>query len=143
MMYILDTNVVSELRKAKSGKAAPQVVAWAQSVPLTSLFISVISILELEMGILAVERYDAAQGKVLRRWLEQHVMPSFAERILVIDTAIARQCAQLHVPNPRSERDALIAATALTHGMSVVTRNIDDFRPTGVKLFNPWQPTEV
>lgn len=137
-MYVLDTNVVSELRKAKTGRADPHVVAWAQSVPATSLFVSAISILELETGILLLERRDATQGAMLRQWLETQVLPSFAERVLAVDTAVARQCASLHVPDPSSDRDALIAASAMAHGMAVVTRNVEDFKPTGVEIVNPW-----
>jgi toxin FitB len=140
-MWLLDTNVVSELRKALTGRADPNVVAWAQSVPPASLFLSVITLQELELGALQVERRDAAQGRVLRTWLEDQVFPAFAGRVLVIDTAVALRCAQLHVPDPRSEADALIAATALVHGMTVVTRNIADFAPTGVALLNPWLAT--
>lgn len=103
------------------------------------MFLSVISVLELELGILLVERRDQAQGKRLRVWLENQVLPAFAERVLVVDTAVARQCAGLHVPDPRSERDALLAATALVHKLTVVTRNVADFAPTGVALLNPWE----
>lgn len=138
-MFVLDTNVVSELRKANTGKADANVVAWANSVLPASLFLSAISILELEMGILLIERRDQEQGKMLRNWLENQVLPTFEERILVVDTAVARQCARLHVPAPYSERDALIAATALVHGMTVVTRNVDDFKPTGIAVLNPWE----
>jgi predicted nucleic acid-binding protein len=137
-MYLLDTNVISELRKANTGKADPQVVAWASGVSPASLFVSVISVLELETGILLVERRDAVQGNMLRQWLETQVLPTFAERVLAVDTAVARQCARLHVPDPRSDRDALIAATAMVHGMTVVTRNVADFEPTGCALLNPW-----
>jgi predicted nucleic acid-binding protein len=137
-MFILDTNVVSELRKAKSGKADANVIAWAASIPTASLYLSAISILELELGVLLVERRDAAQGAILRAWLDDHVIPAFAHRILAVDTAVALRCAKLHVPNPCAERDALIAATALVHGMTVVTRNVADFAATGVKLLNPW-----
>jgi predicted nucleic acid-binding protein len=137
-MYVLDTYVVSELRKAKSGKADPAVVSWATSVPYRSLYISAISVLELEMGILLVERRDAAQGALLRSWLDSHVLPAFHGRVLPVDTAVVQQCARLHVPDPRAERDALIAATAIVHGMTVVTRNTADFQATGVRLLNPW-----
>ncbi|TAK59678.1 MAG: type II toxin-antitoxin system VapC family toxin [Methylobacter sp.] len=140
-MYLLDTNVVSELRKAKSDKADKNVVSWANSVPATSLFLSVISILEIETGLLLVERRDPQQGAVLRSWLNAHVLPAFSERILVIDTAVALCCAKLHVPDPRSDRDAIIAATALVHGMTVVTRNTNDFKQTGVEILNPWEYT--
>lgn len=137
-MYLLDTNVVSELRKAKSGKANSNVVAWAASVPPLSLFLSAITILELETGVLLVERRDPAQGGILRIWLNDHVLPAFAGRILAVDTLVAQRCARLHVPDPRADRDALIAATALTHGLTVVTRNVADFAPTGVQILNPW-----
>jgi predicted nucleic acid-binding protein len=136
-MYLLDTNVVSELRKAK--KAHPSVRMWADGLPATSLYLSVISILELEIGIHLVERRDWKQGVILRAWMAGHVSPTFTGRILAIDTAVAQRCAALHVPNPRSDRDALIAATALVHGMTVVTRNVSDFQPTGVTVVDPWQ----
>ena len=138
-MYLLDTNVISELRKAKSGKAGQRVLAWAESVPAASLYLSVITLLELETGVLLAERRDPAQGSVLRAWLETQVLPAFAGRILPVDMAVARQCAKLHVPDAKSDRDALIAATALVHGLPVVTRNIQDFASTGVALLNPWE----
>ena len=132
IMYLLDTNVVSELRKAKSGKADVNVVAWASSVSSASLFISVITILELEIGVLLVERRDPAQGAVLRAWLNAHVLPAFSGRTLFVDTAVAQRCARLHVPDPKSDRDAIIAATALVHGMTIVSRNVEDYKLTGV-----------
>lgn len=140
MMYVLDTNVVSELRKVRLGKADANVAAWAERVDAADLFISVITIMELELGVLSIERKDAAQGAVLRAWLEQHVLPEFSERTLPIDTAVAQRCARLHIPDRRGERDALIAATALVHGMTVVTRNVADFEPTEVTIINPWTP---
>ena len=136
-MYILDTNVVSELRKGN--KAHQNLRTWAQKLPAVSLYLSAISILELEIGILLIERRDRQQGAVLRAWMDGHVLPAFDGRILAIDTAVAQRCAALHVPNPRSDRDALIAATALVHGMTVVTRNVGHFQPTGVAVVNPWQ----
>ncbi|MBD2797326.1 type II toxin-antitoxin system VapC family toxin [Xenorhabdus sp. 18] len=139
MMYVLDTNVVSELRKIRAGKADPKVAAWAESVEATDLFVSAITIMELELGVLLIERKDATQGAMLRAWLEQHVLPEFAGRTLSVDTAVAQRCARLHVPDKCSERDALIAATALVHGMTVVTRNVADFRSTGVTILNPWE----
>ena len=139
-MFILDTNVVSELRKVRLGKADLGVAAWAQSVDAADLFVSAITIMELELGVLSIERKDATQGAMLRSWLEQHVLPEFLGRTLPVDTAVAQRCARLHVPDKRGERDALIAATALVHGMSVVTRNVADFQPTGVTLINPWVP---
>ena len=139
-MYLLDTNVVSEFRKARTGKADRHVKAWAKDIPAESMYLSAICILELERGTLLMERRDPFQGALLRSWLEYHVLPSFAGRILVVYSPVARKCATLHVPNPQSYRDALIAATAMVHGMTVVTRNVSDFEPTGVALLNPWQP---
>jgi predicted nucleic acid-binding protein len=167
-MYLLDTNVVSEFRKESTGKSDRRVGAWARSVPATSLFLSAVTVSELELGTLQMERRDALQGALLRSWMESHVLPAFAGRVLPVDTPVALRCAALHVPNPRSYRgpqrqvfvdgvvyrgpqrqvfvdgvvyrDALIAATALVHGMTVVTRNVADFAPTGVAVLNPWQP---
>jgi toxin FitB len=136
-MYMLDTNIVSELRKAK--KAHQNVKKWAQPLPAASLYISVISVLELEIGILLIERRDQEQGTILRTWMDRHVLPTFSGRILAIDTAVAQRCATLHVPNPRSDRDALIAATALVHGLTVATRNVADFERMGVGVLNPWE----
>ncbi|ASD90096.1 PIN domain-containing protein [Salmonella enterica] len=137
-MFILDTNVISELRKAGDGKADSQVMRWLSSVNSRQLYLSVITLLELERGILRVERRDTIQGQMLRRWLDGNVLPVFADRILPVDVAVVRQCARLHVPDPRPESDTLIAATALVHGMTVVTRNVADFEPTGVAIINPW-----
>ena len=137
-MFLLDTNLVSELRKVRTGRAHPRVAAWDAAVPSSRQFLSVVVIQELEIGVLQLERRDAAQGAILRTWLDDHVLPAFADRILPVDVMIARRSAHLHVPDPRSYRDGLIAATALVHGMTVVTRNVEDFRATGVKLLNPW-----
>ena len=135
-MFVLDTNIISELRK-KTG-ANSNVVGWAARVPPSSLYLSAITILELETGILRIDRRDKVQGERLRRWLQKSVLPAFEGRILPVDAAVAIRCAQLHVPDPRTEHDASIAATALVHGMSVVTRNTDDFRGSGVKVLNPF-----
>jgi hypothetical protein len=137
-MFILDMNVVSELRKARSGKADPNVTAWAQKVPAGSLYLSSITVLELELGVLLVERRDATQGALLRTWMDEHVLPAFAGRVLSVDTAVALRCAALHASAPRADRDALIAATALVHGMTIVTRNVSDFEPSGVPVLDPW-----
>jgi toxin FitB len=137
-MFLLDTNVVSELRKARAGRADRNLARWAASVPAASLFTSVITIEELDVGVLLAERRDPAQGRTLRTWLESYVLPAFGERILPVDTTVARRSAVLHVPDPRPIRDALIAATALVHGMTVVTRNVPDFAPTGTAVLDPW-----
>lgn len=143
MRFVLDTNVVSELRKVRLGKADLRLVAWAQSVDAADLFVSAITIMELELGVISIERRDATQGAMLRSWLEQHVLPEFSGRTLPVDTAVAQRCARLHVPDKRSERDALIAATALVHGMTVATRNVADFKPTGVNIINPWETSDT
>lgn len=137
-MYLLDTNVISELRKAKSGKANTNLIAWAHTAPVSSQFLSCITILELELGVLRLEQRDQRQGAVLRAWLEERVLPALAGRVLPVDINVAQSCARLHVTDQRSERDALIAATALVHGMTVVTRNTEGFRLTGVALISPW-----
>ncbi|MBB2717563.1 UNVERIFIED_ORG: hypothetical protein GGD48_002809 [Rhizobium etli] len=135
----MDTNVVSELRKVGDGKADANVVAWAGAQDTASLCISAITILELERGILGVQRRDAGQGARLRAWLENQVRPAFAGRILPVDDAIATRCAHLHIPDRRNEVDALIAATALVLGLAVVTRNIRDFEGAGVVVLDPWR----
>ena len=137
-MYLLDTNVISELRKAGSGKSSKKVLKWAEKIPVSTLFLSVITVLELEIGILSLERRDLSQGAILRAWLNSHVLPAFSERILPLDIAVAQRCAALHVPDRQSDRDAIIAATGLVHGMTVVTRNTSDFERTGVEVLNPW-----
>ena len=141
-MFLLDTNVISELRKAGDGKADVNVVAWLSSVDATTFYLSAITLMEIELGILRIERRDPAQGARLRAWMDQRILPEFADRTLPVDTAVALRCAPLHVPDPRPERDAFIAATALAHGMTVVTRNIADFAPTGVPLLNPWDASQ-
>ncbi len=139
MMYLLDTNVVSELRKAKTRRIDRRVAAWEKAVSASEMFLSVVSLLELEIGILLIERRDAIQGRLLRSWMNNRVLSAFEGRIVSIDLDVVRRCAALHVPNPRPERDALIAATALVHGMTVVTRNVRDFEPMNVPILNPWE----
>ncbi len=137
-MFLLDTNVVSELRKVRVGKADEYVARWADSVDAAELYLSVITIQELEIGVLLAERRDPVQGAIFRAWLNSHVLPAFAGRVLPVDVAVAQRSARLHVPDPCPVRDGLIAATALVHGMIVVTRNVADFVPTGVRILNPW-----
>src|SRR5215469_5671676 len=113
MAYLLDTNVVSELRKTKTRRVDRNVYRWAKGVPASSMYLSVISVLELELGVLLLERRDKSQGSILRSWFEKRVLPAFSEQILPVDIQVARKAASLHVPNPCSHRDAMIAATAL------------------------------
>ena len=141
-MFLVDTNVIAEMRRGRTGRADANVIAWADSIPAARLFLSVISVLEIEIGVLLAERRDTAQGTALRTWLDLHVMTAFAGRILPVDTAVVRHCARLHVPDKRPDRDALIAATAMVHRMTVVTRNVSDFASTGVGIINPWISTE-
>jgi predicted nucleic acid-binding protein len=136
MTYLLDTNVLSEMRRQDKMNAG--VKAWADSVAIADQYLSAITLLEIELGVLSVSRRDKAQAAILRSWIDTRVLPSFAGRILSVDATVALRCAQLHVPDPRPELDALIAATALVHGLQVVTRNVADFQPMGVKLLNPW-----
>lgn len=135
-MFLLDTDMVSELRRRD--RTHPAVAAWADGTLPAETFLSVVTVLELETGALRLARRDPLQGSRLHRWIDEEVLPAFAGRILAIDTAVARRCARLHVPDPRAERDALIAATALVHGLSVVTRNVTDFAPMKVPIINPW-----
>lgn len=137
-MYLLDTNVVSELRKSADGRINKGVQSWAEAIFPELMFISAITVLELEIGVLQIERRDKKQGAVLRRWINQNVLPAFSERVLPVDLAVAQRCASLHVPNPKSERDAMIAASAIESRMTIVTRNVSDFSQSGVKVFDPW-----
>ena len=136
-MFLLDTNVLSELRRRD--RTDRNVAAWADALDPADLFLSAITILEIEAGTLLIERRDPAQGALLRAWIDHRVLPAFAGRILAVDTAVAQCCPRLQVPDPRAERDALIAATALVHRLKVATRNVADFRPMGVEIVNPWE----
>lgn len=135
-MYVVDTNVISELRKRD--RADPRVLEWAERNDPGLFYLSCITLLELEYGALLIARRDPVQGRLMRRWVEREIMVRFAGRILAIDVPIALACAALHVPDPRPDRDAWIAATALVNDMTVVTRNTRDFAATGARVFNPW-----
>jgi predicted nucleic acid-binding protein len=135
-MFILDTNVISELRRRQKGD--PRVLDWAGRNTPDAYYLSVISVLEIEYGALLIERRDPVQGEMMRRWVSEEIIASFAGRILSINTQISLLAASLHVPNPKPDRDAWIAATALVHNLTVVTRNTRDFQGTGVRLLNPW-----
>ena len=135
-MFILDTNVISELRRPK--KADSKVLAWASATPVAQTYLSAVTILEIELGQQLMERKDKIHGRALRDWIDRVILPRYDGRILAVDTGVAQACARLHVPDPRSERDALIAATALVHSMTVVTRNVADFQMGGLTIVNPW-----
>lgn len=136
-MYLLDTNVISELRHGKRDQSEA-VRTWARERPITQLYLSAISVLELEIGVRRLQRKDAAQGAMLRAWLHG-VLREFEGRVLPFSVSTAPGCAELHVPDPRPFRDSMIAATALEHGFAVVTRNVADFEGSGVALIDPWQ----
>lgn len=135
-MFLLDTNVISALRQRK--RAPKALLKWAEETSSDEMYMSAVTLLELEIGTLLMERKDGAQGRVLRTWLERTIVPMFAGRILPVDESVARRCAALHVPDPHAERDAMLAATALVHEMTIVTRNVSDFELTGVEILNPW-----
>lgn len=138
-MFVLDTTVVSEMRKVRSGKANAGLAAWASETPSGQLFLSVITMHELEHGVLLAERTDPKTGAVLRQWLDGSVAAAFGDRMLPVDEAVARRAAALHLPDPAPFRDALIGAAGLVHHMAVVTRNVADFeRFVGLEVINPW-----
>lgn len=142
-MLLLDTNVVSELRKVDSGKADPRFAAWAITASSLPLFVSTVTLFELELGVLLSERSDPVKGAILRRWLDG-VHHAFTNSVLPVDAAVARRAAALHVPNPAPLADSLIAATALVHRLTVVTRNTDDFaeRSEALVVINPWEAAD-
>jgi len=139
MALLLDTNVISELRKVAAGKADDRFAAWSRKTDITDCWLSVINIQELEIGVCLAERRDAKSAAILRDWLEQQVLATFRDRILPVDLAVVRQSARYHVPDPAPVRDALIAATAVVHGLAVATRNVADFQRSSVELINPWE----
>ncbi|HVY13667.1 MAG TPA: type II toxin-antitoxin system VapC family toxin [Rhodopila sp.] len=137
-MYLLDTNVISELRKANTSRIDPNVARWAVRIDPSAMFLSAIVVEELEVGVLRLQRRDPASARILRIWLETRVLPIFRDRVLPVDTAVALTTAALRAPVNRPYRDSLIAATAAVHGLTVATRNSADFVHNGVPVINPW-----
>jgi hypothetical protein len=135
-MYLLDTNVISELRNLRIADGS--VVAWSRSLHSGDWYLSAVTVSELERGVLRALRRDEPKGMMLRTWLDDKIMPEFKGRIIPVDTEVALRCAPMHVPDPKPERDSMIAATALVHGLTVATRNIADFEACGARVFNPW-----
>jgi len=135
--YLLDTNVVSELRRRE--KCDSQVKKWQQSHDPLDCFLSVISLMELKLGIEIAMGRDQKSGAILLEWYERRVKAGFAERILPVTASVAEVCALLHAKRPRPFRDALIAATARVHGLEMVTRNVKDFADAGIAVVNPWE----
>ena len=138
-MYLLDTNVVSESRKLGTARVDRNVALWLGRIDAEATFLSAMTLFELERGIQQMERRDAAQGLMLRRWFGDQIMPTYEGRILSLSAAVALVCASLHIPDPKSERDAWIAATAIDTGLTLVTRNVADFSAMGVALINPFE----
>ena len=134
-MFLLDTEVALELRKAKTGRTDAGLAAWAAGVPRQNLFLSAVSLLEIETGAMRLERRDKVGGPAMRAWVSDQLLPAFDGRILPVDVAVVRRRSQLPYSDPR---DALIAATAVEHSLTLATRNLAAFKAGRVKLFNPW-----
>ncbi len=135
MRYLLDTNVISETRKG--ALANPGVVAWLAQTPPASLWTSVLVLGELRRGVEALRRRDPGAADALDRWLNDH-RATQADRVLVIDEQVCERWGRLGVPDPLPTVDGLLAATALVHDMTLVTRNTRDVTRTGVTLLNPF-----
>ena len=138
-MYLLNTNIISELKKLDSGKIHPQVQRWAYSINLMQTKISVVSIIEIRTGILSLARKDQAQAASLDNWFTNRLLPAYRTRTLSVDTEVALICAQLHIPAKRPINDTYIAATAIAHNLTPVTRNVRDFQGLPLILENPFE----
>ena len=138
-MYLLDTNIISELKKLDSGKIHPQVQRWAYSINLMQTKISVVSIIEIRTGILSLARKGQAQAASFDNWFTNRLLPAYRTRTLSVDTEVALICAQLHIPAKRPINDTYIAATAIAHNLTPVTRNVRDFQGLPLMLENPFE----
>ena len=138
-MYLLDTNIISESRKLGTAKVDSHAARWFDAVDVETTFVSAMTIFELERGVKQMERRDTVQGAVLRRWFDDHVMTTYEHRTLPLSRQVALICAGLHIPDPKSERDAWIAATAIDAELTLVSRNVGDFANMDVRLINPFQ----
>ncbi|MCY6412791.1 type II toxin-antitoxin system VapC family toxin [Acinetobacter sp. VNH17] len=138
-MYLLDTNILSQIRKIHHPHCPNAFKHWFETTDLSLCYLSVITIFEIEQGILRKEHIDPIQGHLLRTWFEQKIQSEFKDRVLELNMTIALKTAQLHVPNPASLTDSMIGATALQHNLTLITRNTKDFQSFGVKLFNPFE----
>lgn len=134
----MDTNVISEFRKINSGKANQNVIRYFSEVSPDDIYMSVITFYEFEKGIKQIELRDKVQGAVLRDWMQNHVIKYWGANILPIGRDVATVCADLHVPDPKSLSDSFIAATAMVHNLTLVTRNVKDFESIDVSIVNPW-----
>ncbi len=142
-MFLLDTNIILESRKLGTARVDPNAARWLGEVDVETTFVSAMTVFELERGVRQMERRDVAQGLVLRRWLNDQVMTTYEQRTLPLSRAVALICAALHIPDPKSERDAWIAATAIEAGLTLATRNVGDFVAMGVGLINPFEDDAV
>jgi predicted nucleic acid-binding protein len=133
--FLVDTNVLSELRKRERGH--PNLYAWTETTGWSAIHTSWVAIAEIKRGVELIRRRDKPQGIVLQAWLTE-ILDRLHDRILPVDRAVAEVWADLMVPNPRPPLDALIAATARAHGLTLVTRNVRDFADCGVTLLDPW-----
>jgi toxin FitB len=138
-MFLLDTNIISESRKLGTSRIDTRAALWFAQVHVETSFVSAMTIFELERGVRQMERRDAKQGLVLRHWFENQIMATYEHRTLPLLHAVALVCAGLHIPDPKSERDAWIAATAIEAGLTLVTRNVSDFADMGVGIVNPFE----
>lgn len=138
-MYILDTNVLSEFRRLTLGRGNKAVGQWAGTVSPASMYLSSITIFEVDLGIQSLALRDAAGAANIRQWLNSYVLKEFANRILPFDVNEARVCAGFSAGRTRPFRDMLIAATASHAGFSLVTRNTKDFEGLPVPLLNPFE----